>query len=462
VLVRVEQPLDLLVSLLSCMEIGAVPVPVNPTLVSNELEYIALLSRPDAAMTGEGLEVDVPTLDGMGLWVTSNSVVHRRRRCAIEKAPRPPRPTDAAAILFTSGSTAKPKGVVLRHESYYAMGTDLSALLGIEPNRDAVLLHHPLFHVAGQACSALPAIAGRCPLIMPDRFSAGKFWDEAERWSPTIWMTGLAFLEMVSRRGGSPPATHSFRHVVSNLRPDTWALATGRLNLPMGTYFGQTENCGRGSLALEMQTYESGYVGGLYGPRDGMRIVAGEGLASAGEVGEIEFRGPGVMTGYYGDEAASHDILRAEGWLRTGDLGWLDDKGSLFFSGRIKNLIKRAGENIAAEEVELVLLRHPAVIDVAVLGIQDPVREEEVKVVLVLKSGMDVDLADLVSHCAAQLADYKVPRYVDIAQELPRTPSGKTDIAAVRRMYSSVETSWDRESLANATPLKRRRGRISS
>jgi acyl-CoA synthetase (AMP-forming)/AMP-acid ligase II len=451
VLVRVDRPLDLLVALLGCMEIGAVPAPINPKLVADELAYVALRSEPSAALTSEGLEVDLPILEGLGLWVISDSVVYRRRRCANEKAPVPPRPSDAASILFTSGSTANPKGVVLRHGSYYAMGTDLAALLRLRPRQDAVLLHHPLFHVAGQACSLLPSIAGQCPLIVPDRFSASNFWDEVERWTPTVWMTGLAFLEMVSRRGGVPPLNHSFRHVVSNLRLDTWEVATQGLHLPIGTYLGQTENCGRGSIALEMQLYEPGYVGGAYAPNDGIRIIAGDGPAPTGRVGEIEFRGPGVMAGYFGDEAASREALREDGWLRTGDLGWLDENGSLFFSGRIKNVIKRAGENIAAEEVELLLLRHPEVVDVAVLGVSDPVREEEVKAVVVLRTGAILDPMELVRYSRSHLTEYKIPRYVEFAQELPHTPSGKTDIAAIRRMYSSIETSWDREAVSVPT-----------
>ena len=190
--------------------------------------------------------------------------------------------------------------------------------------------------------------------------------------------------------------------------------------------------------------------------------MTGEGLAPTGGVGEIEFRGPGVMTGYYGDEVASGEVLDADGWLRTGDLGWLDDSGSLFFSGRMKNLIKRAGENIAAEEVELVLLRHPAVVDVAVLGILDPIREEEVKAVLVLKSRANLDLIDLMSHCESHLAAYKVPRYFEIAQELPRTPSGKIDIAAVRRLYSSIATSWDRDTQQVPRLRNENRGSINA
>ncbi|CAB4870430.1 unannotated protein [freshwater metagenome] len=328
------------------------------------------------------------------------------------------------------------------------MGRDLASVLGVGA-ADRFLLLSPLFHVGGWSTAVLPALATGASLTIPGAFSAGRFWDDVERWRPTIWTTGLAFIEMVAARGGEPPSTAPFRHVLSNLRPDTWELGRGRLGLPLGTYYGLTENNGRGTIDVAMTAYEPGYVGRPYTAADAVRITRGGEVLPAGEVGEIELSGPSTMSEYLGDAEATSRTLRPGGWIATGDLGLVDEDGRVFFRGREKNMIKRSGENVAAEEVELVLLGHPDVVDAAALAVPDRVREEEVKALVVTRPGAEADPAALRAHCLAQMAPFKAPRYIQFVDALPRTASGKPDVATIRRDFAGPDASWDCESALN-------------
>ncbi|NUT54459.1 MAG: AMP-binding protein, partial [Thermoleophilia bacterium] len=226
--------------------------------------------------------------------------------------------------------------------------------------------------------------------------------------------------------------------------PDTWRLGREQLGLPLGTYYGLTENDGRGTIALDVADYRAGFVGRGYTPQDGVRVVKDGDPLTAGEVGEIELRSESAMTGYFRDEEATARTLR-DGWVATGDLGYVDERGDLIFTGRLKNMIKRSGENVSAEEVELTLLEHPAVRDVTVLAVPDRVREEEVKAIVVLEPGAEAAPAALRAFCAAALASFKAPRYVQFADDLPRTVSGKPDVGVMRRTMATPAGCWDSE-----------------
>jgi acyl-CoA synthetase (AMP-forming)/AMP-acid ligase II len=443
VVVRAGDDLSRLVTQLAIHSLGAIAAPVNPQTTGAELDFLVDHSDPAAVIADEGLEAELPLEEGVGIWTNLGAgELRERRRRATTTAPRDPSPDDVASLLYTSGSSSRPRGVLLSHRSHAAMGTDLGRLLGAGAG-DSFLALSPFFHVGGWSTAVMPALAAGASLVLPGAFSASRFWSDVERWQPTLWTTGLAFLEMVAARGGEPPAELPFRHVISNLRPDTWELARETLGLPIGTYYGLTENNGRGTFIRDAAEYGAGLVGRVYGPEDGLRVTADGEALPAGEVGEVEFRGPCVMNGYFRDEEATAATLRPGGWLATGDLGRLDDDGTLWFTGRIKNMIKRSGENVAAEEVEFHLLAHPDVVDVSVTAVPDRVREEEVKAIVVLAEGADPSPARLHRYCAEGMASFKVPRYIQFVAELPHTISGKPDIATVRSRFGSAADSWD-------------------
>ena len=447
VLVRVGDDVSRLFAALAIQQIGAVAVAVNPLTIGVELEHVVARARPAAAVCDEALAGDLPSGPETGMWINDGGRLNRRLPSASEATPRAPQPGDAASIMFTSGSSARPRGAVLSHRAHAAMGRDLAAVMNLT-SEDSFLLLSPLFHVGGWSTTVLPALASGCSLVIPGPFSATRFWDDVERWRPTIWTTGLAFIEMVAARGGEPPRQIPFRCVLSNLRQDTWELGRHRLGLPLGTYYGLTENNGRGTIDTDVTAYEPGYVGRPYTAADGVRIMRDDAPLPPGEVGEVELHSESAMSGYIGDPAATEAVLRPGPWVRTGDLGFLDDQGRLFFRGRLKNMIKRSGENVSAEEVELFLLEHPLVRDAAVVAVPDRVREEEIKALVVLEPASGLSAEALHEHCLAGLARFKVPRYLQFVDELPRTVSGKPDIGTIRRTLATPAGSWDSEQIS--------------
>jgi len=169
------------------------------------------------------------------------------------------------------------------------------------------------------------------------------------------------------------------------------------------------------------------------------------GRCAAGQPGEIWCRHLHLMTGYL-DDADATRASHVDGWVRSGDLGVLDESGMLFFRGRLKNVIKRLGENVSGDEVEHVLGQHPAVAECLVLGVADPIRTEEVYAVVVANAAADLGVDAVISWFRRRgLAEWKLPRYVRIQEdELPRLPNGKIDRTAVRRLLASYDV-MDRE-----------------
>ncbi|MFN8217071.1 MAG: class I adenylate-forming enzyme family protein [Solirubrobacterales bacterium] len=440
VLIRCGEDFGRLVAILASHSVGAVAAALNPATTGAELEFLASHSDPQALVADEHL-AGLDLAPEVAILINEAGVLRARRDRDGASEPRAPQPGDAASLLYTSGSSARPRGALLSHAAHVAMGADLAVLLGVGRD-DRFLALSPFFHVGGWSTAVMPALAAGASLVLPGPFSAGRFWADAERWRPSVWTTGLAFLEMVAARGGAAPAHPPFRHVISNLRPDTWKLAREVLGLPIGTYYGLTENDGRGTFALAVDDYEPGFVGRVYTERDGLRLTKDGTEVAPGEVGEIEFRGPSTMSEYFRDPEATAKTL-SDGWVKTGDLGRLGEDGDLYFSGRLKNMIKRSGENVSAEEVELFLLAHPEVEDVAVTAVADRVREEEIKAIVVRAAGSEASAEALHAFCREGMASFKVPRYFQFVAELPHTISGKPDIAAVRRNFASPEGSWD-------------------
>jgi acyl-CoA synthetase (AMP-forming)/AMP-acid ligase II len=442
VMIRVGDDLSRLILGLAAQQLGAVSLAINPATIGAELEFMVVKSDPGAVIADADLAGPVGSIAGAGIWINERGALTARRPCAISAPPAEPDGEDPASLLFTSGSSATPRLAVLPHRSHVAMAVDFAGLIEAGPE-DSFLCLSPLFHVAGWSTAVLPAIASGASLVMPGNFSASRFWADVERWKPTIWTTGLAFIEMVAARGGEPPAKTPFRHVISNLRPDTFELGRKQLGLPLGTYYGLTENNGRGTIALGIEDYEAGFVGSAYTESDAVRVVRDGRTLGPGEVGEIELHGDSVMSGYFRDPEATAAVLRPGRWVATGDLGRLDESGNLYFKGRIKNMIKRSGENVSAEEVELLLLEHDAIVDAIVVAVPDRVREEEIKAIVVLAADAELTPEEVRRYCSGRVADFKVPRYVQIEDSIPRTVSGKPDIGTIRRTMATPDGAWD-------------------
>jgi crotonobetaine/carnitine-CoA ligase len=264
--------------------------------------------------------------------------------------------------------------------------------------------------------------------VLTERFSATAFW-------PTVREHGVTFFSVlptvISILLQQPPAADDRRHgvrlCVTPITPSLLEEFEARFGIPVVNTYGLTEGMLNVMNFPDPGRRRPGAIGQPLAPEvHQIRIVDEQDRELArGAAGEIVLRSPAVMAGYYKDPDATARTVR-DGWLHTGDLGYLDDEAFLHFVGRKKEMIRRGGENVAPAEIEAVLLGHPGVLEVAVVGVPDPLREEEIKACVVLRDGQDekrVPPVALLDHCAARLAAFKVPRYVEYRRELPRTPT---------------------------------------
>ena len=337
--------------------------------------------------------------------------------------PLPPREADAVCLLmYTSGTTGLPKGVRLTHSNVLT-GAALVSKAHRLGRDDRVLAVLPLYHINAQIVTVMAPLFHGGSLVMPDRFSTSRFWAQASDHRCT-WLnvvpTMIAFLLNATPPARDPSAIRFCRSASAPLPPEHQIAFEHRSGIPIIETMGLTEAAGPVfSNALHPGGRRIGSVGRPFGNK--ARVVK----AAAGEVGEIQIRGPSVMQGYHKDPGETARALTADRWLRTGDLGYCDVDGFFFVTGRLKELIIKGGENIAPREIDEALLRHPALLEAAAVGAPDPLYGQDIEAGVVVKPGMTVLEPELLAFCEQQLGRFKTPRTVHILTELPKGPSGK-------------------------------------
>jgi acyl-CoA synthetase (AMP-forming)/AMP-acid ligase II len=440
---------------------GLVFVPLNPAVSPPELQHLLADSEARAVVaTAASLDLvraaaaDCPRLewlitleDGIGGDVLPLS----RLRATTSRAPSVrPGPDDVAAIVYTSGSTALPKGVMIPHRAY-AMGPPARARRLGWTHRDRALLVMPLFHVNAQALAGVAMLSVGGTLVLRERFSASAFWDDVDRYQVSVTSAGSTIPMILWSR---PPAArdrgHTLRQIAGGLPAELHERFEDRFGVTLVTSYAMTEDlC---SIVNFPDRARRKLGAGMLGKpvlsrQHHVRIVDEDGRAvPPGTVGEIVKRGPGTMLGYYRDPARTAEALR-DGWLHTGDYGRRDADGFYYFIGRKKDVIKRGGENVSAAQVEAALASHPDVAEVAVVGVPDPIRQEEIKAYVLLRPEKQLDSTtpiELWSHCASRLAPFAIPRYLAFPQSLPRTGSGKVQKEALKAGLPGRENEYDR------------------
>jgi acyl-CoA synthetase (AMP-forming)/AMP-acid ligase II len=267
---------------------------------------------------------------------------------------------------------------------------------------------------------------------MPHRFSVSRWWSLVERFRPT-WLnvvpTIIAYLvngaDLTAEQAAACRGVRFARSASSPLPPEHHRAFETRFGISVLEAMGLTETA---SVAFANPLAPRERKVGSPGRPLGMeaRVVAADGtVRGAGEPGEIELRGENVMLGYHKDPDATARTLRAGGWLATGDVGYRDADGFYFITGRLKELIIKGGENIAPREIDEALLKHPAVLEAAAVGVPDPEYGQEILACVVLKPECHCSENELRTHCLAALGRYKAPKYFRFVADLPRGPSGK-------------------------------------
>ena len=338
-------------------------------------------------------------------------------------------PDEISMLVYTSGTTGNPKGVQVTHLMYVAAGQGFAHWTEASAN-DRFFTCLPFFHANAQYYSTMGSLAAGATLVVAERFSASRFWEQVREAEATVVNFIGMMMPVLAKQPESPlDRSNTVRLFYGSpaFAPEFLQGFQERFGTDIIVGFGMTETC-YGSIEKigdRRRANSSGQP--RRHPDDGfvnqIRIVDDDGKpVETGQPGEITIKNPALMPGYWRNEEQTGLALR-EGWLHTGDLGWLDEDGFLYFVDRKKDVIRRRGENISSQEVEDVIKRHPTVLDCAVIAVPSELGEDEVKAYVTPRPPAVVDAETIVRWCAENLAYFKVPRYVEVREELPRTPS---------------------------------------
>jgi long-chain acyl-CoA synthetase len=340
-------------------------------------------------------------------------------------------PVAPAMLMYTSGTTGRPKGALLSHANLVHAGRAVGNAHALTP-ADRVLSSLPLYHVNGQCIATISPLVSGGSVVMPHRFSASQWWGWVERYRPT-WLnvvpTIIAYLlngaDLTPAQAAACRTLRFARSASAPLPPEQHRAFEARFGISVLEAMGLTE-CASVAFAnpLDPRARKLGSPGLPLGME--ARVVAPDGnVLRDSERGEIELRGANVMLRYHDDPEATARTLRTGGWLATGDLGYRDGDGFYFITGRLKELIIKGGENIAPREIDEALLAHPAVYEAAAVGIPDAEYGQEILACVVLKPGVSCTEDELRAYCTAALGRYKTPKAFRFVAELPKGPSGK-------------------------------------
>jgi crotonobetaine/carnitine-CoA ligase len=458
---------EMVVAIAAAARSGLVSAPVNTGSVAAEIAYLAELLEPSVIIVGAsqarqlaaaGLPArtaelvvviggDAVPLDCARSTVTWDDLLASGERAGPGEAAGPPRPQsgDLFQLLMTSGTTGRPKAVMHSHAT--RLRSAYRVVFHARMREDDVVLNpFPAFHINCLDSAIFPALITGARAVIFESFSAREFWPAVRREQATV----VAVLPTVIRALSAVPDApgdrdHRIRLVLGALRPARAELEAFVARFAIGRY-----ETGYGLTEAGMAVTQTMSDLGLHYPSIGVPMFdrsvelideAGQPVP-VGETGEIVV-GPvpagGVMNGYWRDPEATARAF-AGGWLHTGDLARRDQDGFFYFVGRSKDVIKRSGENIGAEEVEAVLTEHPGIRETAVIGIPDDYRDEAVMAFIVAgESDPELTLADVRAFCAGRIADFKIPSVVRVVSSLPRGMLGKVDKKALRALAAGQE-----------------------
>jgi acyl-CoA synthetase (AMP-forming)/AMP-acid ligase II len=438
---------DIVLLLLAITALGAAAAPLNPAYTEAEfgffLDDIAprLLLIPAsgsaaasaAAATAGTTPVGVrPDGDGPPRLLYDGGSAGSQRSFELGDA------EDVAVVLHTSGTTSRPKQVPLRQRNLMASARTIAAHYRLGP-ADVSFCVMPLFHIHGLVASTFAALGSGGAVIAPRRFTASRFWPQAREHGTTWLSAGPTLHQMILDKAdanGAPDTLRFVRSCSSALAPTLLARAERKYGAPMLEAYGMTEASHQiSSNPLPPAARVPGSVGVPTATHIAIADADGT-LLPDGSGGEVVIRGPGVMSGYVNNPAATAEAFFGD-WFRTGDYGVLR-YGYLYLEGRLKEMIIRGGENIAPAEIEQVLQSHPAVRDAVCFGVADEKYGELVGAAVTL--GSAVEVGELIEHCRQRLAPFKVPARIDIVADIPRTPTGKVQRRRVAEFVAGQET----------------------
>ncbi len=442
-----------LIAYFGALKAGLVVLPLNPLLMAPELEYHLTDSAAALLIGFEGLHAEAAKaceMTGVPLYLVSagaapgNALPEGTRPVTelISNAPlvepggdvEARSPDDTAVLVYTSGTTGKPKGAELTHFQLYMNCTVAGGLFGARSD-DTVLAVLPFFHVFGLSSVINVFVRyGGCLSILP-RFSAAAVLDAIEADRCTVIGGVPTMLHALAQQDIGGRDLSALRVAVSggaSLPEDVMRTFEDKYGIEVLEGYGMTETASSCSFNRPGDRKVLSIGKPLWGVRMRVADSSGQRLPPGREhVGEILIRGHNVMKGYLRRPEATAETLRG-GWLHSGDLGYVDEDGFYFIVDRAKDLVIRGGYNVYPREIEEVLYAHPSIREAAVIGKPDERLGEEVVAVVALRDGASASAEDIIAYTRERLAAYKYPREIRFMAELPKGPSGKILKAAVR------------------------------
>ncbi|MCE9657497.1 MAG: AMP-binding protein [Burkholderiales bacterium] len=452
---------ELLETFVACGWIGAVAVPINTASMGPQIEYVLRDSGARLLVVDEAFVGRLATT-GLGdsaldrIWIVGQATAGAKAATGVPCAAFPPLPSLAAvaeepavlpsdplAILYTSGTTGPAKGVLCSHAQFHWWGVHSAAVLGVVAG-DVLCTTLPLFHINALNTFAQASLAGASVVFEP-RFSASAFWPTMqERRATVVYLLGAMVPILLAQPVSDAERGHRVR---VGLGPGVPASAVAafreRTGVPLIEGYGSTET--NFVIASAPDRSRPGCMGWLRPGFEARVVDASDIELPAGEAGELLLRADepfAFSSGYFGKPEATVAAWRNL-WFHTGDRVVREADGAFRFVDRIKDAIRRRGENISSYEVEQVLQSHPAVAAVAVYPVRSELAEDEVMAALVARPGETLDPAELARFCATRLPYFAIPRFVDVVAELPRTENGKVQKYKLRERGVTA-TAWDR------------------
>ncbi|MCW5632097.1 MAG: AMP-binding protein [Rubrivivax sp.] len=417
---------------LAVSHLGAVLLPVNYRLGADEVAYIVGHAGVKLLLVDDELRALAGDFAGVVVVDEAAQSDSRRIGPAAEPLPEPcvRRPDDLFRLMYTSGTTDRPKGVIHSYANYHWKCLDHIAVLGLHGN-ERLLVVGPLYHVGAFDLPGLAVLQMGGLLAVMREFEPEATLALIEREKLTAaWMAPVMLNRLLALPGRERYDLGSLRwQIGGGERTPEERIREFRSLFANGRYidgYGLTESCSGDTLMEAGREIEKIGSTGRALPHVELRVCDDDGRPlPAGEAGEICLRGPKVTSGYWRDADKTAASFHAGGWFRTGDVGHLDAEGFLFLTDRKKDMIISGGENIASSEVERVLYQLPQVLEAAAVGLPDAQWGERVAAVVVLRPGTTLLLQEVQAFCRGKLGGFKLPRQLVLRESLPRLPSGK-------------------------------------
>ncbi|WP_240377143.1 AMP-binding protein [Bacillus piscicola] len=448
--------LDFMVAWFALANIGAVMVPTNVLSTKDEMKYILTHSESVLLITEEeylekfnSIQHQLPLLRDIlltrykGEERADKSIAKLMQNAGAESPDIPLYSEDVAAMLYTSGTTSRPKGVLITHANYLYVGETMSKSIRLAPD-DRQLIVLPLFHGNAQYYSTMSALTVGASIAITERFSASRYFKQAKKMGATVGSLFAAPIRMILAQKYDPADYDNNMRLIWFAQSITNAQLLQfeeNYNTNLLQLYGMTETVGVPLMnPLDSVRKNMGIGKPVIGYE--VKVIDDSGNeVPTGEVGQLAVKGiPGrtLTKGYFKNQQATNKMLQ-DNWLYTEDNAYVDEDGYFFFVDRKKDMIKRAGENVAANEIEKVIAGHSGVYEAAVIGIPDEMRDESIKAYVILRDGQQVKEEDILHYCRSRLAKFKVPEYIEFVTEFPRTSVGKVQKHLLRKWHEADE-----------------------